>query len=54
VLAIEAVADGAVTLSAAGGAPVKIPAGQSAAVGSYRVTVSTADGAAAEFVVDPG
>jgi hypothetical protein len=54
VLAIGAVADGAVTLSTDGAAPAKIPAGQSAAVGSYQVTVSSANGAAAEFVVDPG
>jgi hypothetical protein len=54
VLAIGAIADGAVTLSADGAAPVRIAAGRSEAVGSYRVTVSSAAGSAAQFVVEPG
>jgi hypothetical protein len=54
VLAIGAIADGAVTLSAEGAAPVRIAAGRSEAVGSYRVTVSSAAGSAAQFVVEPG
>jgi hypothetical protein len=54
VLDIGTVADGAVALSADGAAPVRIAAGQSASVGSYKVSVSSADGAAAQFVVEPG
>jgi hypothetical protein len=53
-LDIGAIADGAVTLSAEGAAPVRIAAGRSEAVGSYRVTVSSAAGSAAQFVVEPG
>jgi hypothetical protein len=54
VLAVDSVADGAVTLSADGAAPVRIAAGESADVESYKVTVTSADGAAAQFVVAPG
>jgi hypothetical protein len=50
-LAVDAVADGAVTFSADGGAPVSIPAGETAAVADYEITVATAQGDEAEFVV---
>jgi hypothetical protein len=53
-VAIDEIADGAVTLTPDGGAPVRIAAGQTAAVDSYQVTVSSADGSAATFVVAPG
>ncbi len=52
-LAVDAVAEGAVIFSADGGAPVSIPAGETAAVADYEITVATAQGDEAEFVVAP-
>jgi hypothetical protein len=53
-LDIDEIADGAVALSASGAAPVRIAAGETAAVASYQVTVSAAQGDAARFVLVPG
>jgi hypothetical protein len=54
VLDIVEVADGALTLSGDGAAPVRIAAGGSAEVESYRVSVASVDGEAARFVLEPG
>jgi hypothetical protein len=54
VVDIVSVADGAVTFSADGAAPVRIAAGQTAAVDSYQITVSSAAGDSAQFAVVPG
>jgi hypothetical protein len=53
-LDIDEIADGAVALSASGAAPVRIAAGETASVASYQVSVSTAQGDAARFVLVPG
>jgi hypothetical protein len=53
-LDIDEIADGAVALSTSGSAPVRIAAGETAAVASYQVSVSAAQGDAARFVLVPG